>query len=202
MFEEQHRIVAAQGAAQQPDRILGVGRHRDLPARIVDELHLVGLAVPRVAALEEAARHAQHHRRGEAVVRAPAHRPAIVDLLGRRLGIFAELDFGHRHQAGQRHADRATDDAFLVELKCRIRGRGRTFPAVQASPHGRRPWARHPRRTPAPADWPRSSWSSVAADRRDHVDPLAVGLGVSLDAGAVEAAVRPRRRPADARRRR
>jgi 2-oxoisovalerate dehydrogenase E1 component len=34
-----------------------------------------------------------------------------VDLLGRRLGIFAELDFGHRHQAGERHPHRAPDDA-------------------------------------------------------------------------------------------
>ena len=38
MLEEQHRIVAAKTAAQQPDRILGVRRHRDLPAGIVDEL--------------------------------------------------------------------------------------------------------------------------------------------------------------------
>ena len=38
-----------------------------------------------------------------------------MDLLGRRLGIFAELDFGNGHQAGERHADRAADDAFLVE---------------------------------------------------------------------------------------
>ena len=42
MLEEQHRIVAAQAAAQQADRILGVGRHRDLPAGIVHELDLVG----------------------------------------------------------------------------------------------------------------------------------------------------------------
>src|SRR6478735_8604511 len=48
MFEEQHRVVAAQRAAQQADRIFGIGRHRDLPARIMDELNLVGLAVPRV----------------------------------------------------------------------------------------------------------------------------------------------------------
>src|SRR3546814_13414808 len=58
---------------------------------------------------------AQHHRRGEAVVGAPAHRAAIVDLLQRGFGIFAELDFGHRHQARHRHADRAADNAFLGE---------------------------------------------------------------------------------------
>src|SRR3954466_10675146 len=79
------------------------------------EFDLVGHRMPRVAALEEAAGHAQHHRRGEAVVRAPAHRPAIVDLLGRRLGIFAELDFRHGHEACERHSDRAAGDALFVE---------------------------------------------------------------------------------------
>ena len=38
MFEENHRVVAAQGPAEQPDRILGIGRHGDFPAGIVDEL--------------------------------------------------------------------------------------------------------------------------------------------------------------------
>src|SRR5438045_5402557 len=79
------------------------------------EFDLVGHRMPRVTTLEEAAWHAQHHRRRETVVGAPAHRPAIVDLLGRRLGIFAELDFWDRHQAGERHADRTADNAFLVE---------------------------------------------------------------------------------------
>src|SRR3954466_5800036 len=79
------------------------------------EFDLVGHRMPRVTTLEEAAGHAQHHRRCEAVVGAPAHRPAIVDLLGCRLGIFAELDFRHWHQAGERHADRAADDPLFVE---------------------------------------------------------------------------------------
>src|SRR5206468_1966895 len=77
MLEEQYRIVAAKAESQQADRILGVRRHRDLPARVVDELDLVGHRMPRVAAFEEAAWHAQHHRRGEAVVGAPAHRAAV-----------------------------------------------------------------------------------------------------------------------------
>ena len=49
------------------------------------------------------------------LLRAPAHRAAIVDLFGRRLRIFAKLDFGHGHQPRKRHADGAADDAFLVE---------------------------------------------------------------------------------------
>ena len=92
-------LVAAQRRAEQTDRILGVGGRRDQPAGIVDELHLVGLAVPGVAAFEITDRHPEHHRRGEAVGGPPAHRPAIVDLLERRFGIFAELDFRDRHQA-------------------------------------------------------------------------------------------------------
>ena len=145
------RIVAAQRRAQQADRILGVGRRRHPPAGIVDELHLVGLAVPGIAALEEADRHAQHHRRGEAVVGAPAHRAAIVDLLERRLGIFAELDFGHRHQPGERHADGAADNAFLGEAGVEHALDAVLVLQAQRHAHGRRPWARYPRRTAARA---------------------------------------------------
>ena len=56
MLEEDHRIVAAQARAQQADGVFRVRRHRHLPARRMDELHLVGLAVPRIAAFEEADR--------------------------------------------------------------------------------------------------------------------------------------------------
>src|SRR5690348_14108696 len=79
------------------------------------ELDLVGHAVPRVAAFEEAAGHTQHHRSSEAIVGPPAHRPRVVDLFGRRLGIFAELDFGYGHQPGECHSDRPADDSLLVE---------------------------------------------------------------------------------------
>jgi hypothetical protein len=103
MFEEDHRIIAAKAGAQQADGVLRIGRDCNQPAGIVDELHFIGLAVPGIADLEEAAGHAQHHGCGKAIVGAPAHGAAIVDLLDRRLGIFAELDFRHRHQAGHGH---------------------------------------------------------------------------------------------------
>ena len=54
MLEEDARIVAPQRRAQQADRVLGIARRRHQPAGIMDELHLVGLAVPRIAALEKA----------------------------------------------------------------------------------------------------------------------------------------------------
>ena len=117
-----------------------------------------------------------HHRRGEAVVGAPAHRAAIVDLLGRRVGVFAELDFRHRHQPGERHADGAADDAFLARGWCRTRARRRTSPAGRAS----RAW------TPplGPTSSPNTQHARIdrelvierAADRGDHVDALAFGL--------------------------
>ena len=113
MLEEDHRLVAAQRRAQEPDGVLGVRRHRELPADRVQELDLVALAVPGIAALEESARHAHDHRRREAVGRAPADRAAVVQLLRRGLRVLAELDLGHRHEARERHADGAADDAFL-----------------------------------------------------------------------------------------
>src|SRR5256885_5030840 len=47
---------------------------------------------PGVAALEESARHAHHHRGGKAIVRAPAQRPAVVQLLGRGIRVLARSE--------------------------------------------------------------------------------------------------------------
>ena len=129
---------------------------------------------------------------------APAHRPAIVDLLGRRLGIFAELDFGHRHQPGERHADRAADDPFLVEAG--VEHAVNAIFVLQAERHRMDPalgpdiLAEH--------QHPRVGVELLvehAADRGDHVDPLALGRG--LVGRAVERAGRRRRRPRSSRRR-
>ena len=166
MLEEHHRVVAAQRAREaarpHPRRWTAPRPSSRDCGRTRTSLVM---AVPRVAAFEEAAGHAQHHRRGEAVVGAPAHRPAIVDLLGRRLGIFAELDFRDRHQPGQRHADRAADDPFLVE-------RGVEHPlapelVLQAERHRMDPalgadvLAEHQHR----ADWPRAPGRACGGSR-------------------------------------
>ncbi len=71
--------------------------------------------MPGIAALEEADRHAHDHGRSEAVSGAPAHSAAIVDLFAGGIGVFAELNFRHRHQASDRHADGAADNAFFGE---------------------------------------------------------------------------------------
>ncbi|MOA09846.1 hypothetical protein D3C78_1297020 [compost metagenome] len=142
----------------------------------MDELDLVGLAVPGVATLEEAAWNPHHHRRREAVGRAPAHGAAIVDLLDRRVRVLAELDFRHRHQAGQRHADRAADDAFLRQA-------GIEYPAfavlvLQAQGHrvhatlGANVFTEYHHLRIA-----RQFVVQGAANRGNHVDALALGLG-------------------------
>ena len=72
--------------------------------------------VPGVAAHQLVAhRNADHHRRAEPPVRAPAQAAQVGDLLVRRVGILAELDLRHRAQAAGRHADRPPDNALLVE---------------------------------------------------------------------------------------
>jgi hypothetical protein len=45
---------------------------------------------------------------------APAQGAQVVDLLGSRVGILAELDFGQRQQARQSQAHRAADDGIFV----------------------------------------------------------------------------------------
>ena len=138
--------------------------------------------MPRIAALEETAGHAKHHRRGEAVVGAPAHRAAIVDLLGRGLGIFAELDFRNRHQPGERHSDRAADDAFLVEAG--IENPLAPELLLQAKRH-----RMDAALGPDVLAENEHAWVGLelllehATDRGDHVDALAVRRGSSVDGG-------------------
>ena len=114
MLEEDRRVVAPQRGPQQAHRVLGVGRNRDLPPRRVGPQHLAADAVPRIAALGRvAARHPDHDRRGPAIVGAPADGAAVVELLRGGVGVLPELDLRHRHEPGERHPDRAPDDAFL-----------------------------------------------------------------------------------------
>ena len=104
--------------AQQPYRVRRVRRHRHPPADRVRKNDLRAQRVPRVAhVLAESARHAHDDRRGEPVRRAPAHRAAVVELLGRGIGVLAKLDLGHRHQPADRHSYGAADDALLGQTR-------------------------------------------------------------------------------------
>src|SRR5437870_2491561 len=60
-------------------------------------------------------RYADDHRRRKFRESPPAHRTAIVDLLGRGIGVLAKLNFRHRLESGDRHPDRAANDAFFAQ---------------------------------------------------------------------------------------
>ena len=113
MLEKDGGFVAAQGAAQQADRVLGIGGHREAPPQAVYPLHFVRLAMPRIATFEKTAGNTHHHRGREAIRGTPAHGAAIIELLRRGVGVFAKLDLGHRHEARGGHAHGPADDAFL-----------------------------------------------------------------------------------------
>src|ERR1700733_15574644 len=113
MLEENRRIVAAQRLAQKADRILRIRGHGDAPAEAVYPLHFVRLAVPGIAAFEESAGNPHHHRRRESIRRAPAHGAAVVELLGRRIRVFAELNLRYGHEPGGGHTHGPPDDALL-----------------------------------------------------------------------------------------
>jgi hypothetical protein len=113
VLEEYRRVIAAQCRAQQTDGILGVRRHGHSPPDAVKPLHLVRLAVPGIAAFEEPAGNPHHHGCRESIGGAPTHGAAVIELFGRGIRVFAELDLGNRHEPGRGHTDRAADDAFL-----------------------------------------------------------------------------------------
>ncbi len=170
MLEENRRIVAAQRRAQQADCVFGIGRHCDPPADTVHPGHLVRLAVPGVTALEEAAGHAHHDRRGAAVVSAPAHRAAVIQLLGGRIRILAELDFSHRQQARERQANRAANNSLFRQAGVEDAQRAVFLLQAQRS-------AVHP--ALGPDVFPENDHAGIggqlrvqrAADGRHHVDP-------------------------------
>ncbi len=115
MLEKNRRIVAAQRASQEPHGILCIRRHGQAPADSVQPLHFVRLTVPGIAAFEETAGNAHDHRRCKSIHGAPAHGAAVIQLLGRGIGVFAELNLGYRQKSGRGHADSAADDAFFGE---------------------------------------------------------------------------------------
>ena len=118
MLEEDRGVRASHRGPQQAHRVARIGRDRDLPAVSVREAHLVAETVPRIAhVLAEATRHPHHHWRGEPIGRSPAQRPGVVELLGRRVGVLAELDLGDRHQPADREPRRASDDPLLGKTR-------------------------------------------------------------------------------------
>src|SRR3990172_1949275 len=72
--------------------------------------------MPGIARLFAVADRDSDDHRGSKLARgAPTDPTRIVDLLGGRVAIFAELNLGQGGEAGQSHASGATDDAFFGE---------------------------------------------------------------------------------------
>ncbi len=117
VLEEEDRVLATDGGAQEPVGVLGVrGNHHPQPGDVGEE-NLAALAVVDRAALQVAAvGHANDHRTGEGPVRAPADEGQLVaDLHERRPDVVEELDLHDRLQAAGGHADGPPHDGGLGE---------------------------------------------------------------------------------------
>ncbi len=113
---------------------------------------------------------------GEAVVGAPAQGAGVVDLLGGRIGVFAELDLRRRHQAGQRHAHGAADDPSSESEVSNTRSAPNLSSAGPASRHGRRPSGPTSSPNTARRGLRASSPSRVRRMAGPHVDSLTLGM--------------------------
>src|SRR5689334_22074887 len=93
----------------------------------MNESNFVAQAVPGISnVLAEPTGHPYHDRRRESVGRAPSQRAAVIQLLGRRIGVLSKLNLGDRHQSADGHPNRPPDyplfrkagveDALLAEL--------------------------------------------------------------------------------------
>jgi hypothetical protein len=115
VLAEEHGVVATDGCAKQTRGILCIRGQHDAQSGSVREDRDARLAVIRRAAPQVAAdRHANHHRTLPVIPRAvPHHRQLVANLHEGRPDVVEELDFDHRFQTAQRHADRAADDVRL-----------------------------------------------------------------------------------------
>ena len=114
-FEKQHRVVAADRGAQQAVGVQRRGRHHHAQSRQVGKDRFARLAVIDGASRQVSANgHADDHRAGEGVVRAPAQLGQfIANLHHGRPDVVEELNFHHRLQPARGHADGAAHDAGL-----------------------------------------------------------------------------------------
>ncbi len=114
VFQEQHRVGAAQGGAEQARGVVGRARRDDVQARHVAEKGLDRLGMIQRAADAAPVRRPNHHRHAELPVRAVAHLGRFVDdLVERRVDEVGELDLADRPDAVERHADADADDGQL-----------------------------------------------------------------------------------------
>ena len=112
VFEEDDRIVGADGRAQKAAGIERGRRHDHAQAGNVGEKHFAGLAVIDAAAGQIAADgHANHHRRLENSGAAPARqRQLVANLHHGRPDVVEKLYLHDRLHSAHGHADGAADD--------------------------------------------------------------------------------------------
>ena len=112
VFEEEHRVIAADGGSEQSCGVFGIGREHDAEAGNVGEVHLAALAVIDGTAVEIAADgDADDHGSGKTAVGAPAERGEfIAELHHGGPDVVKELDFDNRLETRHGHAAGATDD--------------------------------------------------------------------------------------------
>ena len=106
VFEEDHRVVVADGALHQPFGVVGRGRHDDFQAGDVAQPGVQALGMLRRRAAPRAHRRAQDHRHFELAAGHVVNLGRLIDHLvhGQRDEI-AEHDVHHRAHAGHRRAD-------------------------------------------------------------------------------------------------
>ena len=117
VLEEHHRVITADGGAQQAGDIHRGGRHHDAQAGAVREDRLAALAVIDGAARKITADgYAKDHGAFELSVGAPAHDAEfIADLHHGGPDVVEELNFGDGLHAARGHADGAADNAGFRE---------------------------------------------------------------------------------------
>ena len=118
VLEEDHRVVAPDGRAQQAVGVKRRARADDAQAGAVREQRRAGLRVVDGAADVAAVRRAHHHRGREQVVGAPAHgRQLVAQLHVRGPDVVEELDLDHRLEAAMRQPNCAPHDVRLGERR-------------------------------------------------------------------------------------
>src|SRR5436190_2789023 len=112
VFQEEHRIVAADRCSQQSACVQSIRRKYHTEPRDMRESHFAALTVVHRTAVQiPANRYANHNRAGKPVIRSPADiRQFVSNLHHGRPDVIEELDFRYGLQASRCHTRSAPDN--------------------------------------------------------------------------------------------
>ena len=115
--------------------------------------------------------------------------PQLLSCSVRGIGVLAELNLGDRHQPGDRHPDRAADDAFFGQARVEHARVAELASAVPRSRDARRPCGPRPRRRRRPSGSPRARARSVrrTASANRTKSPSVAGVVRAAERGALRA---------------